>query len=98
MEKPTQIAEINETFLDLVKKGVTKQALIKNIKRHPMLWSQFSRWIDKLPDNQEVWEEKELIYEQFMQSGAYYDTDSETYKSKLYEAYLRNFRPLGEQP
>lgn len=108
MEKPTQkqmyyrasrrIAVINETFLELVKEGMTKQDLIKNIARRPMLWGQFSGWLEKLPDSMEVWSEMESIYDGFIESGAHFETTLEAYKSKLYEDYLRDFRPLGEQP
>lgn len=105
MKMPTQVqmyyhasraaAETNETFLELVQLGMTKQDLETNIKRRPSLWQQFSGWLDKLPDSQEVWEEENDIYVQYMESGAYYDTGSETFNARLYEEYLRTFTQLN---
>ena len=101
MEMPTQVqmyyhasraaAEINETFLELVKGGMTKQDLETNIKRRPGLWERFAGWADKLPDSREVWTENEDIYTGYMESGAYYATDRETYEANLYEDYLKGF-------
>jgi len=46
-------AEVNELFLEMVKLGLTKQELVKNINRRPSLWKRFENWIDKLPDEGE---------------------------------------------
>ena len=51
-EVSRKIAETNETFLELVKTGLTKQDLIRNIERRPSLWKRFESWIDKLPGSQ----------------------------------------------
>ena len=42
-------AEVNETFLELVKDGMTREELARNIERRPSLWSRFSGWLDQLP-------------------------------------------------
>ena len=43
-----KIAEINITFLDMVKDGLTKKELQALIERRPALWARFSNWLDKL--------------------------------------------------
>jgi len=43
------VSDANETFLMLVKNGMTRKELETNIKRRPLLWSRFSNWLDKLP-------------------------------------------------
>jgi hypothetical protein len=43
-------ARADETFLTLVKSGMTKRDLSANIRRRPALWSRYSNWLDKLPD------------------------------------------------
>jgi hypothetical protein len=45
------IAEVNETFLQLVKDGMTREDLKRNIERRPELWSRFESWLDKLPSD-----------------------------------------------
>lgn len=44
-----QIAETNNTFLELVKEGMTREDLARNIERRPALWQRFENWLDKLP-------------------------------------------------
>ena len=39
----------NETFLLLVREGLTKSELEHLIKKRPSLYSRFSGWIEKLP-------------------------------------------------
>ena len=60
MNKPTQkqmfyragqkVADLNKTFLEIVKSGLTRQELEHNIKKNPNTWSRFSNWLDKLPE------------------------------------------------
>jgi hypothetical protein len=42
-------ARVDETFLTLVKSGMTKRDLSANIRRRPALWSRYSNWLGKLP-------------------------------------------------
>ncbi len=44
-----QVAETNNTFLELVKAGLTREELARNIERRPALWQRFENWLDKLP-------------------------------------------------
>ncbi len=44
-----QVAETNNTFLELVKEGLTREDLARNIVRRPALWQRFDNWLDKLP-------------------------------------------------
>ena len=44
-----KIAEANETFLFMVKEGMTREELAKCIERRPALWQRFENWLDKLP-------------------------------------------------
>ena len=44
-----KIAEANETFLFLVKEGLTREELARNIERRPALWQRFENWLDMLP-------------------------------------------------
>lgn len=46
-------ADINSTFLEMVNcksNPMTKQDLQKLIKKRPALYSRFSNWMDKLPN------------------------------------------------
>lgn len=43
-----KIADINNTFMDMVKNGLSKKELQMNINRRPELWGRFSNWLDKL--------------------------------------------------
>jgi len=62
MTKPTQmqlfyqahrrIADANETFLELVASGMTREDLQRNIGRRPQLWGRFNNWLDVLPSKQ----------------------------------------------
>lgn len=47
-------AEINQTFLELVADGMTREELATNINRRPALWGRFSNWLDKLPSSKPV--------------------------------------------
>lgn len=44
-----QIADTNLQFLELVKDGMTREELAKNIARRPHLWTRFEGWLDRLP-------------------------------------------------
>lgn len=45
-------AEVNATFLELVKDGLTREELARNIERRPALWGRFSTWLSVLPSQQ----------------------------------------------
>jgi hypothetical protein len=47
-------AEVNETFLELVAEGLTREELARNIERRPSLWDRFSGWLDRLPSKSAV--------------------------------------------
>jgi hypothetical protein len=38
--------EVNLTFLDLVKDGMTREMLATSIKRCPSLWQRVEHWLD----------------------------------------------------
>lgn len=42
-------AELDLLFSELVKSGLTREELLKNIERHPALWERWQGWVDKLP-------------------------------------------------
>lgn len=44
-----QVAETNNTFLELVKEGLTREELEINIERRPALWQRFENWLPVLP-------------------------------------------------
>lgn len=48
-EAERRSGELNESFLQLVKEGMTREELARNIERRPALWSRFASWLDKLP-------------------------------------------------
>lgn len=47
-----QISDANETFLELVADGLTREELQRNIERRPSLWARYSNWLEKLPSSQ----------------------------------------------
>lgn len=59
MKKPTQeqlytrsrdqAAGMDKLFLDMVRQGMTRQELERNIKRRPAVWSRYAGFINKLP-------------------------------------------------
>jgi hypothetical protein len=53
-EEHRKIAGANEVFMDLVKSGMTREDLAKNISRRPELWGKFANWLDVLPSRSEV--------------------------------------------
>ena len=44
-----QVAETNNAFLELVKEGLTREELARNIERRPALWQRFENWLPVLP-------------------------------------------------
>ena len=46
-----KIAEANLTFLELVKDGMTREELQKNIDRRPSLWGRYANWLKTLPSS-----------------------------------------------
>ncbi len=44
-----KIGEVNETFLFLVKHGMTREELAACIAKRPALWQRYASWLDKLP-------------------------------------------------
>jgi hypothetical protein len=48
-QEQKKIADINNTFMELVKNGLTKQELARNIERRPALWDRFSGFLQTLP-------------------------------------------------
>lgn len=50
-EEQRKIGETNQTFMELVKDGMTREELARNIERRPVLWSRFASWLEKLPSN-----------------------------------------------
>ena len=47
-----KVAGANDTFLELVKEGMTASDLRTNIARRPELWARFAKWLDVLPESQ----------------------------------------------
>lgn len=43
-------ARENETFLDLVRSGMTKSDLSRCIAMRPSLWQKYEHWLEKLPE------------------------------------------------
>lgn len=48
-EEQRKIGAGNETFMELVRDGLTREELERNIARRPALWSRFVGWLDQLP-------------------------------------------------
>lgn len=48
-EEQRKIGDANQTFMELVKGGMTREELARNIARRPVLWSRFTSWLDQLP-------------------------------------------------
>lgn len=42
------------TFMDLVREGVTREELARNIERRPSLWSRYEGFLDLLPSTAAV--------------------------------------------
>jgi hypothetical protein len=48
-QEQRKIAEGNDAFLFLVKEGMTRAELLRNITRRPSTWARFSAWVEVLP-------------------------------------------------
>ena len=48
-----QVAETNNAFLELVKEGMTREELARNIERRPALWQRFENWLPVLPSKEQ---------------------------------------------
>lgn len=51
LEAQRKIADTNNTFLQFVEEGMTRNELENLIKRRPSLWGRFEHWLDKLPSS-----------------------------------------------
>jgi hypothetical protein len=49
-------AEVSETFLELVKDGLTREELARNIERRPSLWARYEHWLPHLPSQKPFYE------------------------------------------
>ena len=44
-QEQRKLSEVNATFSEIVKQGLTRNQLAKLIKKRPALWSRFSNWL-----------------------------------------------------
>ncbi len=49
-QESNKLGEVNETFNEIVKQGLTRDELAKLIKKRPAIWSRFSNWLNVLPN------------------------------------------------
>ena len=49
-QEQRKLGEVNETFCEIVKQGLTRNELAKLIKKRPALWSRFSHLLKVLPN------------------------------------------------
>ena len=49
-QEQRKLGEVNETFNEIAKQGLTRKELAKLIKKRPALWSRFSNWLKVLPN------------------------------------------------
>ena len=49
-QEQRKLGEVNATFNEIVKQGLTRNELAKLIKKRPALWSRFSNWLKVLPN------------------------------------------------
>jgi len=49
-QEQRKLGEVDETFCEIVKQGLTRNELAKLIKKRPALWSRFSNWLKVLPN------------------------------------------------
>lgn len=45
------LADVNLTFMDLVREGMTREELARNIERRPSLWERYAGFLDVLPSS-----------------------------------------------
>jgi hypothetical protein len=48
-EAGRKLNQAHEVFLDLVRGGMTREELARNIERQPALWRRYSTWLRVLP-------------------------------------------------
>jgi hypothetical protein len=46
-----KIADVNANFMDLVREGMTREELARNIERRPSLWKRFEGFLNVLPSS-----------------------------------------------
>ena len=49
-QEQRKVGEVNATFNEIVKQGLTRKEFAKLIKKRPALWSRFSNWLKVLPN------------------------------------------------
>ena len=49
-EEQRKLGEANETFMEMVKDGLTRRELQRNIDRRPYLWGRYANWLEVLPE------------------------------------------------
>ena len=49
-EEQRKIANLDHAFMDAVKEGLTRNELQSLIERRPQVYSRFSDWLEKLPE------------------------------------------------
>ena len=49
-QEQRKLGEVNETFNEIAKQGLTRKELAKLIKKRPALWSRVSNWLKVLPN------------------------------------------------
>jgi hypothetical protein len=49
-QEQRKLGEVNATFDEIVKQGLTRNELAKLIKKRPALWSRFANWLKVLPN------------------------------------------------
>jgi hypothetical protein len=47
------IAGANEVFMELVREGMTREELARNIERRPSLWKRFEGFLNVLPSREQ---------------------------------------------
>lgn len=48
-EEGRKINQTHEVFFELVRDGMTREELARNIQRRPALWGRYSSWLQVLP-------------------------------------------------
>jgi hypothetical protein len=48
-QQQRNIGRGNEAFMELVRSGLTREDLARNLKRNPALWSRFAGFLEVLP-------------------------------------------------
>jgi hypothetical protein len=53
-QEQKKLGEVNEVFLHLVRDGMIKEELARNIERRPSLWCRFAGFMSTLPSAKPV--------------------------------------------